>query len=200
MTANNMMDEGSSPSCGTRSLDGASISSQSSKGILKKKTVKESLESELNASVHSIGTCVTFDSVEISEHPITLGVNPAVADGGPPIEIEWESQSYEMTSVDDFEQARSYTPRTIRKLPAEDRIDLLLKSGFTREELKKSQDEMSNARLLRAMSSRRVRRCNSAPPSTTGASSLQPREKGKAYGKLIKRFRLRRSENKAGDH
>lgn len=185
--------------CGTRSLGCASIGSQSSKGILKKKTMKESLQSELNNSVRSNGTGVTFDSVEISEHPITLGVNPAVADGGPPIEIEWESQSYEMTSVDDFEKARSDSPRATRKLPAEDRIDLLLKSGFTREELTKTQDEVSDVRLMRAMSSRRVRRCNSAPPSTNVAAALKSRDKGKTYSKLIKKFRLRRSENKADD-
>ena len=194
-----MIEDVSVASCGTKSLAGASVGSQSSRGILKKKTVKESLESDLNCSSHSNVTCVTFDSVEISEHPITLGVNPAVADGGPPIEIEWECQSYAMTSVDDFEQARLASPRTIRKLNAQDRIELLLKSGFTKEELVKTEDEIIDIRLMRAMTTRRVRRCNSAPPSTTAAiSSLKPRDsKAKAYGKLIKKFRLRRSENKA---
>lgn len=172
-----------------------SMGSHSSRGILKKKTIRESLESDLSCSNASIRTMVTFDSVEISEHPITLGVNPAVADGGPPIEIEWECQSYELTTVDDFEQSKEGNLRTIKKLRAEARIDLLLKAGFTREELVRTEDEMSNIRLMREMSSRSVRRCNSAPPDTTAGSwsSGKSKGKGKTYGQLIKRFRLKRS-------
>lgn len=197
-------------SCGSRSLAAASIHSHSSRSILKKKTVFESLDSSLH-SVGSVPTCVTFDSVEINCHPITLGVNPSVADGGPPIEIEWECQSYHMTSVDDFEQARAEgnSPRTIKKLSPEDRIDLLIKSGFTREDLDKTEDEMSNIRLSREMSRRQerrrqcsteksqLRRCNTAPPKIESTKSSNLKDKGgTSYGKLIKKFRLKRSESK----
>ncbi|CAB9498685.1 expressed unknown protein [Seminavis robusta] len=202
--------------CIALNLESASLASNSSgRGILKKKTVEESLSSmylSMSSSLASLGTSVTFDSVEINEHPITLGVNPAVADGGPPIEIEWQAQSYEVTSVDDFELARAEentASRTVRKLPPGERIDLLVKSGFTRFELERTEDEISSIRLMRQMSKRQGQReaaANASASSDSKAPVLSPsktsrtsRDRSKAYGKLIKRFRLRNGR-KAGSN
>jgi hypothetical protein len=170
----------------------------SSRGRLKKRTVEESLSADFSwLSSKSLGsttgTAVTFDSVEINEHPITLGVNPSVADGGPPIEIEWQAQSYEMTTVDDFEHSRAGAQRTVRKLGREERIDLLVKSGFTQSELDRAADEMSTIRLLREMAKRDKGDAPRSLRSNPKGESSAGRDKTMAYGKLIKKFRLRSS-------
>jgi len=189
-------------------------------GILKRKTMEESLSCSSTAigynktggsSNGSLGTAVTFDSVEINEHPITLGDNPSVADGGPPIEIEWEAQSYEVTTVDEFEEIRlariaNRQWNRIRKLGPEERMNIVIKAGFSREELTKVEDDMSTQRLLREMTKRRAQRetalsASSSPaPSPTKSSPTRsssqngtgkPSEKSKESRTLIKRFRLR---------
>ena len=156
---------------------------------------------------------VTFDSVEINEHPITLGSNPSVADGGPPIEIEWQAQSYEVTTVDDFEDSRAEKTTTtsansskssVRKLSPQERMNLLIKAGFSEEDLNKNEDEVSSIRLMREMSKRRSQRSAAATaaasPSGTSATTTQdqqpketPSSLGKPYRTMIKAFRLRRN-------
>lgn len=180
-------------------LDYASLASNtSSRGILKKKTVEESLSADFpwmssRSFGSNAGTVVTFDTVEINEHPITLGVHPSVEGGGPPIELEWQSQSYEVTTVDDFEHARAAAEggRTVRKLGPEERIDLLVKAGFTRSELDRAADEMSAIRLMREMAKRDKGDSPRPPRSIPKGESSSRRDKSMAYGKLIKRFRLR---------
>jgi hypothetical protein len=194
-----------STSTASLALEHSSLASNvSSRGILKKRTVEESLSADFSwlssrSFGSATGTTVTFDSVEINEHPITLGVNPSVADGGPPIEIEWQAQSYEVTTVDDFEHSRAAAQRSVRKLGREERIDLLVKSGFTQSELDRASDEMSAIRLMREMAKRDKGDSNhssrSPPPIPKRelSSSATRRDKTVDYGKLIKKFRLRSS-------
>lgn len=186
-------------------LDCLSCSSNSTfaRGILKKKTLEESLSSDVlfrtssnSSGSFGGGSIVTFDSVEICEHPITLGVNPAVADGGPPIEIEWEQQSYEMTTVDDFEQTRRErsTSKAIRKLGPQERVQLLLKSGFSESDLTRAEDNACSARLMREMTKRRCERVTAASISRNdNLDTKQTRrdKKSRAPLSLIKAFRLK---------
>ena len=135
---------------------------------------------------------VTFGSVEVNEHAMTLGANPAVSDGGPPIELEWESQSFEVISVDGFEQSRRRHHPTTHKLDATYRRGILFRAGFSEGDLQRVVDEISSIRLKREMSKLCSLRSSSAGVSNGKTLTPKPaaRKNKRAYHTLMRSFSL----------
>lgn len=78
---------------------------------------------------------VSFDTIEIREHNLTLGDNPSCSHG-PPLVMEWgHSGRYEM-SLDDYEENRGERRRDRQlAIPRHRRESILKKSGVTRSEM-----------------------------------------------------------------
>ena len=78
---------------------------------------------------------VSFDTIEIREHNMTLGDNPSCSHG-PPLAMEWgHSGRYEM-SLDDYEENRGERRRDRQlAIPRHERELILKKSGIARSEM-----------------------------------------------------------------
>ena len=78
---------------------------------------------------------VSFDTIEIREHNMTLGDNPSCSHG-PPLAMEWgHSGRYEM-SLDDYEENRGERRRDRQlAIPRHQREFILKKKGVTRSEM-----------------------------------------------------------------
>jgi len=94
---------------------------------------------------------VRFGSLEIHEHAVELG-GSGVPCKGPPTTLEWEEQSnYKIRSVELFENTRPFTTRKGSELlqTKGERIDLLLKAGFTLSQINTSIRETEKIRKRR---------------------------------------------------
>merc|ERR1712150_257893 len=82
---------------------------------------------------------VTFGSIEIREHGLTMDVNPAVS-SGPAVSLGWEYEDVPTTlSISTFESKRP--PRRCKEemqMPRNYREGLLREGGFTRSDLRNS--------------------------------------------------------------
>lgn len=80
---------------------------------------------------------VRFSTIQIKEYPIIVGDNPSVC-RGVPITIDWTPLSEMQCSVDDYEEQRP-KPRSTTELcmPSSRRADLLIRLGFSRQEVNK---------------------------------------------------------------
>lgn len=79
---------------------------------------------------------VSFNSLTIREHDLTLGDHPSSA-SGPPVQLDWKPKTVSTMSLEDYENARQ--PRRKRrqlKLSFQEREDILQTNGFTMDELK----------------------------------------------------------------
>lgn len=82
------------------------------------------------------GFAVKFESVEIREFPITLGDNPSVSQGAP-FTIDWEPQEiYDPVGLEEYESSRPPRRDYLQMaIPSSIRKDMLLKSGFTNQQI-----------------------------------------------------------------
>jgi hypothetical protein len=92
---------------------------------------------------------VTFETVEIIELPISIGDNPSVREGAP-LTTEWVAQRRTTLNLEYFE---SYRPRrrSTRELilSQQDREDLLLRQGYTEDEIDEASNLVIKARELK---------------------------------------------------
>ena len=97
---------------------------------------------------------VSFHCSEFKMYPMTLGENPAGLEG-PPISIEWEPSASHVWNVDDYEEAKKEKNNTCRSLqemrmPADYRISILRKAGFSMTAIIANKRLMGKLRIERA--------------------------------------------------
>lgn len=112
------------------------------KSALKKTTTTPGLEIKASRSV-------SFNSLTIREHDLTLGDHPSSA-SGPPVQLDWKPKTVSTVSLEDYENARE--PRRRRrqlKLSFQEREEILQTNGFTMDELKDAWMESLKVRQQR---------------------------------------------------
>ena len=78
---------------------------------------------------------VDFDSLTIREYPVILGDNPNVSSGAP-LSLGWEYHEQPKRNIDMYEYTRKERrPRKHLAIPVEVRGQILLKMGYSIEEL-----------------------------------------------------------------
>lgn len=95
---------------------------------------------------------VSFDSIEVYEHAITLGDN-VVSDDGAPLTIEWDHHSLHILSVDDYERFRG--PNRMgapRKINARERFVILAANSIPMRESLLAASDAAKVRILRRQS------------------------------------------------
>lgn len=82
---------------------------------------------------------VRFGTLQIRHFPIIPGDNPAVTVGCP-VTIDWQHDGEVTLPIDEYEEARSSSPRSMIELrrPAKLRDDMLRGLGFSRGEIQRS--------------------------------------------------------------
>mmetsp|Transcript_28914 Transcript_28914/g.43665 ORF Transcript_28914/g.43665 Transcript_28914/m.43665 type:complete len:298 (+) Transcript_28914:94-987(+) len=92
---------------------------------------------------------VSFNSVQIREHDITLGDHPS-SSTGPPVQLDWKPKNESTIDLDQYENSRQ--PRRKRrqlKLSFQEREEILSSSGFTVDQLKNAWMESLKIRQQR---------------------------------------------------
>jgi hypothetical protein len=92
---------------------------------------------------------VSFDAVEIIQLKYCLGDNPCVTRGSVPISIDWDVQSKTTLPLDYFETIRPSKQPQVRRFSARTREKILLRMGYTTEEIRSA--------ILEAMTTKRER-------------------------------------------
>jgi hypothetical protein len=93
---------------------------------------------------------VSFGNLTITEYPMELGDHPSCGRGAP-VTIGWEPQGSQTRNLELYEYTRK--PRRSRKqlhLPVQTRAVLLIKGGYTLQEIAKAIQGVELARKLRA--------------------------------------------------
>jgi len=100
-------------------------------------------------SIHN-SRSVSFNSVQIREHEITLGDHPSSANG-PPIQLGWEAKNESTFDLDKYEKNRKPLRRKRRqlKMSFREREERLSSSGFTMDQLKNAWMEALKVRQQR---------------------------------------------------
>mmetsp|Transcript_16776 Transcript_16776/g.27855 ORF Transcript_16776/g.27855 Transcript_16776/m.27855 type:complete len:302 (+) Transcript_16776:141-1046(+) len=92
---------------------------------------------------------VTFTTVEIREHAITIGDNPG-GFKGPPLSIEWKTQHQVKMPLDEYEENRPLRRTGAQmNIPFRVREEMLLDSGFARGEIREALRDVNIARRKR---------------------------------------------------
>mmetsp|Transcript_14208 Transcript_14208/g.20994 ORF Transcript_14208/g.20994 Transcript_14208/m.20994 type:complete len:283 (-) Transcript_14208:195-1043(-) len=104
-----------------------------------------------NKKMPAVGTTrsVSFNSVQIREHGVTLGDHPASATG-PPVQLDWKPKNESTIDLEKYEHDRQ--PRRRRrqlKLSFQEREEMLSSSGFTVDQLKNAWMESLKIRQQR---------------------------------------------------
>jgi hypothetical protein len=92
---------------------------------------------------------VSFNSVTVREHDVTLGDHPSSA-SGPPIQLDWKLKNESTVDLDRYEENRQ--PRRKRKqlkMSFQEREEILQSSGFTVDQLKDAWMESLKVRQQR---------------------------------------------------
>ena len=104
---------------------------------------------------------VSFGTVEIREHGIVLGDNPAVSSGAP-ITIDWDHFDEDVFELDEYENTRpdrrSYSEMSI---PENYRFDILKRCEFSTREIITQVKETEALRLQRIETNNQLFRANS---------------------------------------
>ena len=103
------------------------------RGILKKRTVGESLSNSPPVRRSGPKRSCSFDLVEIREHQIIMD-KPISSEGLlAPLTISWHAVSTDITTVQEFELTR--ISRQARSLDTAERISLLICAGYKLEQI-----------------------------------------------------------------
>ena len=87
------------------------------------------------------GSHVSFGSVNVHKHRMTMGTNPFTSIGVP-VELAWEEESSETMPVDAFE--RSHPPPPPRRLKVRERQEIA-EAHHTRDSIERRQEEVHEA-------------------------------------------------------
>jgi hypothetical protein len=101
---------------------------------------------------------VTFHKIEIIELAFTIGDNPSVSNGVP-LTLEWVAQKRTVMAVDFFETYRpARCPSTWQlRIREASRVNILLESGYTQQEIDAAAKDAMMIRRLRRVSRRHSR-------------------------------------------
>mmetsp|Transcript_40196 Transcript_40196/g.94511 ORF Transcript_40196/g.94511 Transcript_40196/m.94511 type:complete len:227 (-) Transcript_40196:102-782(-) len=80
---------------------------------------------------------VSFSTIEIYEHPLTMGDNPSCS-CGPPTTLHWKCLSKELHNVDDYEEMmriRQSDENSVQTYSYCERKNILRQKGYTKEEI-----------------------------------------------------------------
>lgn len=116
--------------------------------------IKSCLSIEKETANGGVKKTVSFHSVEIREHPRTLGDNPSVSNG-PPLALDWydeESGNSVFAELDEYEESRLPHRRSLNDLclPSSERNAILKEEvGVTMRELVKACQEVSKIKRMR---------------------------------------------------
>jgi len=94
---------------------------------------------------------VAFEDVQIREYPKILGDNPAVSEGAP-LTIDWEVTNYYRLNINIYEITREPMRRKSRKkllVSSKRRLQSLVESGYTLQELAETIVEVDKIRAMR---------------------------------------------------
>jgi hypothetical protein len=95
-----------------------------------------------SSSLRSRMTSISFGSVSVHTHPITLGDNPAVSTGIP-VTLDWEYVSSQYFDIDEYEVMCQGRQKKAQKIDSADREAWLREKGYTGECFKKVWREIS---------------------------------------------------------
>ncbi len=121
---------------------------------------------------------VRFGSLTIHSHFVELG-GSGVPGCGPSITLGWEQESsISLSSVEEYEDARPYLPRRgIEMLhPKKQRVNILLESGYTLNQIRSCDQECEALRKQRA---RTVQQVNLADRTKSNLKKLVVWKKGR---------------------
>ena len=165
-------------------------------GILKQRTLHESLSSSSLCPSNRSPSSVSFDSIEIYEHPIILGDGHTFMTGdGPALTIAWEAASKQKTSLTEYESSRRRSNRgeSARLLEPEERAIILMGLGYTMGDISKVLKD-SHGRPAKSSNKKSSRSFSAPPPSSRPSSrSQQPKISAKS---LVKSMKSERREGK----
>jgi hypothetical protein len=85
------------------------------------------------SSCYSIEKKLRFDHVAIRDMPIELGEHPQAH--GPPLTIGWEPQETRHMTVDVYELIKNRRSGNNLKIPKADRADMLVRAGYSVNEI-----------------------------------------------------------------
>ena len=83
-------------------------------------------------SLTSKTSMISFGTVSVYTHDMTLGDNPSVTTG-PPLMLDWVHLKSECFHIDHFEQLNQGRRKKARRIPRNDREAWLQKKGYSRE-------------------------------------------------------------------
>mmetsp|Transcript_21760 Transcript_21760/g.44047 ORF Transcript_21760/g.44047 Transcript_21760/m.44047 type:complete len:112 (-) Transcript_21760:160-495(-) len=91
---------------------------------------------------------VSFGSVDIQEHDLTLGDHPDVSNG-PPISLDWKVKRRNSFDVESYEKERQISRRPSQGLiiPFFERRKLLKEVGYTDAELRKAASDVIQTKM-----------------------------------------------------
>ena len=94
--------------------------------------------------------CVSFSTLDLHAHELVLGDNPSTA-VGPPLAIGWKRLSTDTLAIDAFEAYRGERrDRAALVMPCFDRERELIGWGFSRSEMRDTQDALEKIKTSRA--------------------------------------------------
>jgi hypothetical protein len=93
---------------------------------------------------------ISFGSVSVHTHNVTLGDNPAVRKG-PPLSLEWKSVKSERFNVDEYEQMCKGRPKKALRIPQATREALLRENGHSNDRIKRTSQEIDGIKAARCM-------------------------------------------------
>eukprot|EP00339_Tiarina_fusa_P027761 CAMPEP_0117026962 /NCGR_PEP_ID=MMETSP0472-20121206/19766_1 /TAXON_ID=693140 ORGANISM="Tiarina fusus, Strain LIS" /NCGR_SAMPLE_ID=MMETSP0472 /ASSEMBLY_ACC=CAM_ASM_000603 /LENGTH=145 /DNA_ID=CAMNT_0004734103 /DNA_START=46 /DNA_END=483 /DNA_ORIENTATION=+ len=99
---------------------------------------------------------VTFGDLTIKEYPMEIGDHPSVS-GGAPVQIGWEPQETLVRNLDLYEHMRGDRRHGRRELaiPVQTRGQILLRAGYSLEQIGNAALKVDETKKLRADTVRR---------------------------------------------
>jgi hypothetical protein len=104
-----------------------------------------------NSSLLSRRSLISFGSVSVHTHPVTLGDNPAVSKGIP-VTLDWKYVSSQCFDIDEYERMCQGRRKKAQKIDSADREAWLREKGYTRECLNRVWREISEIKASRRQS------------------------------------------------
>lgn len=164
------------------SLGGRRMSRRrSSNSIMKTVTLDESISSLGTASRRN-SSCrmpVSFDIVEIHEHPMILDESR----NGPALTIDWKSTNTEVTTVQEFDCTKPADSK-MRLLSTIDRVALLVRAGYSKDDLCDHFAEDHESKTSKLKDSYPKQPQQPQPPKVTSGQEQAPPPQKTVYYKM----------------
>jgi hypothetical protein len=104
-----------------------------------------------NSSLLSRRSSISFGSVSVHTHPVTLGDNPAVSTGLP-VTLDWKPVNSVCFDIDEYERMCQGRREKAQKIHSADREAWLREKGYTKECFKRVEREINEIKASRRQS------------------------------------------------